>query len=38
MSKGSKRRPMLVSQSEFDKNWKRIFRKKKDVAKTGKSK
>jgi len=31
MSKGSKRRPMQVPQSEWDKNWNRIFGDKKNV-------
>lgn len=30
MSKGSKQRPRKVNQQEFDKNWDKIFKKKKN--------
>lgn len=33
MSKGSKKRPQLVSDKEFARNWNRIFGKKKNVQK-----
>jgi hypothetical protein len=33
MSKGSRQRPKSVSQREFDNNWDRIFKKKKDSEK-----